>query len=101
MNNWLKLVLLSLACYRLAQLFVFDEGPFNIFDRIRILAGAYDYDSQGRAKTNLGRLINCPYCVGIWVALPLGIMVSGISWYIPLWWFAIAGGQAFLQGLTK
>jgi hypothetical protein len=98
LNEWLKLVLFILINYRLAQLFVFDEGPFSVFDRLRRMAGAYDYDSQGRVKTNLGRLMKCPYCLGVWFALPLGIWAGGIQWYI--WWLAIAGGQVFLQGLS-
>ena len=94
-----NLIILSLICYRLVQLVAFDEGPFSVFQRLRIVLGAYDYDAQGIAKTNLGRMMTCPYCLGVWIALPLSLYASGIVWYAA--WFAIAGLQAFLQGLSR
>ncbi len=99
MNEWLNYVLLVFACYRLAQLITLDEGPFSIFSKLRIKVGAYDYGENGEAKTGLGRAMTCLYCLGIWIALPLSLYATGIDWYIA--WFAIAGGQAFLQGLSR
>lgn len=99
MDDWLNLALSVLACYRLAQLVAFDEGPFGIFHRFRVFARAYDYDKQGQPQDALGRLVTCPYCLGMWIALPLAIYVDLSLWW--LWWLAIAGGQTFLQGLTN
>ena len=93
-----ELVVASLACYRVAQLLVFDEGPFCLFDRIRIKVGRYDYGENGEPQTELGRLLSCPYCVGLWIAIPLALILfpETIIEFI-LYWFAIAGGQAFLE----
>lgn len=99
MDDWLKLVLVTLACYRLAQLIAFDEGPLGIFHKLRIATGAYNYDKQGQPQSTLGRLITCPYCLGMWIALPLALYADLDLWW--LWWLAIAGGQTFLQGLTN
>jgi len=55
-------------------------------------------DSPNHDLDNLGRLITCPYCLGAWIALPLAIYANMSLWW--LWWLAIAGLQAFLQGLT-
>lgn len=101
MTDWLKFALLSFACYRLAQLVAFDEGPFRAFHWLRVWLGAYTLDNQGRAETALGRLISCPYCLGIWIALPLSLYAIGIQWYTLVWWFAIAGAQAFLQSKSN
>ena len=101
MNDWLSLALLSLACYRLARLLAFDEGPFGLVHRIRAAIGAYDYDKQGRAQTGLGRMATCPYCLGMWIAIPLAYYAAGAQWMIVIWWLAIAGGQSFLQGMTN
>lgn len=102
MANWFSLfILLSFVCYRLAQLFTFDEGPFGLFHWLRVKVGAYDLGDNGKAKTGLGRAFNCPYCFGIWIALPLAFYAVGIHPAVVVWWFAIAGLQAFLQGLTK
>ena len=99
MDDWLNLTLAVLACYRLAQLIAFDEGSFGMFHRLRVITGAYDYDEQGQPQSALGRLITCPYCLGMWIALPLALYVDLPLWW--LWWLSIAGGQAFLQGLTN
>lgn len=97
MQDWLKLVFLVLVCYRLADLLAYDEGPFSVFKRLRVWLGAYDYGPNGEAQTILGRFVSCPYCLGVWIALPLAIWASLDYWW--LWWFAIAGGQSFLQSM--
>ncbi len=99
MNEWLNFILLTFVCYRLAQLVTLDEGPFGIFQKIRVKAGTYDNDDDGQAAMGLGRVMSCPYCLGVWIALPLSVYAVGINWQIFIWWFAIAGGQAFLQGI--
>lgn len=91
------LVFLSLACYRVAGLIAFDEGPLRIFWRLRVVLGAYDYGPNGRPQSVAGRFIRCPYCVGAWVALGLAFVGGPLSWETLLWWGAIAGGQALLQ----
>lgn len=96
----LEYLLLSLTCYRLSQLFAYDEGPASIFHRIRVQLGAYKLDKQGRPETNLGRLISCPYCLGLWIALFEAIAFRPFPEFI-IWWLGIAGLQAFLQGLSK
>ena len=93
-----ELVVASLACYRVAQLLVFDEGPFCLFDRLRIRAGCYDYGEDSKPQTGLGRFLSCPYCVGLWIAIPLTLILfpETITDFI-VGWLAIAGGQAFLE----
>ena len=91
-----EFVILILACYRLAQLIAIDEGPGGICLRLRILLGAYDTKADGEPISNIGRGIKCAYCVGVWFALPLAFLATGFSWQLFVYWFAIAGGQAFL-----
>jgi len=99
--NFLNFLLLSLSCYRLSNLITREKGPFNIFEQLRILTGAYDYDNQGIPKSELGLLVSCPYCLGMWIAVPLSIIGNGLEWYTLVYWLAIAGLQSFLQGLSK
>ena len=102
MNDWLLLALAILACYRLAQFAVYEEGPFGFMQRIRIWAGVHEYGENGEPKRSLGRLLACPYCVGMWVALALAIILYWQqAWLLPLYWFGIAGGQSFLEGRSK
>ena len=97
-NPILGLVLAVLACYRLSQLVAIDDGPLDIFLKFRTLVGVYDYDESGRAKSGFARLVGCPYCLGIWFALPLALILNYEN--VILAWLGIAGGQAFLEAMT-
>lgn len=97
-----KFLLATLACYRVVQLVVFDDGPFRLMDRIRVGVGCYEYGEDSQPQTILGRLLSCPYCVGMWMAIPLAFIVAErMSWEIGLWWLAVAGGQAFLENVSS
>lgn len=97
----LNLILASFACYRLSLLITQDEGPFSVFQKLRFYAGGYNLAPNGEPITNLGRGIICPLCVGLWIALPLAILINGFNWYTLVYWLAIAGIQAFLIGLSE
>lgn len=101
MNDWLLLALAILACFRLAQFAVYEEGPLGFMQRIRSWAGVYEYGENGEPKSSLGRLFACPYCVGMWVALALAITLFWQRPLLLLFWLGIAGGQAFLEGRSR
>ena len=99
--NLLNLLIAIFATYRLARLIAIDEGPaidnkIGLFLKLRTKLGAYDLRPDGQAKSNLGRGISCVHCVGVYLALPMAILVSGIGWYTLVYWLAIAGGSSFL-----
>jgi len=105
MIDFLWFVIFSFACYRLAQLIANDDGPLSIFGRLRRLV-----DNRAKAEQEQGKRliwqsaadgINCPFCVGIWVAIPLAIILGGIHWYTIIYIFAIAGVQSWLEGMHK
>ena len=68
-----QLLVVSLAAYRLAVLFVRDEGPIEIFQRLRRWAGVYRVDK----RPELARLLSCVSCTGIWT--------SALAWGIWQW----------------
>lgn len=95
----LPLILLVLACYRAARFVVFDDGPWRFMFRIRVQLGVYDYGENGRSQRMLGQMLSCPHCVGLWLA---AFMAIGVCWTMPwpvtmLYWWAIAGGQSYLE----
>jgi hypothetical protein len=98
MPDWLRLVLAVFACYRLSELITIDDGPGDMFLRLRAWFGAYNLGEDGQPSTSIGRVIICQYCVGIWIAAALSFLFP-VSLMTPLYWFAIAGGQAFLQSV--
>ena len=92
----LDLVILGLATYRLARLITVDEGPAQLFFRLRYRMGVYDLGENGQPASAWGRAFECPHCIGVYVAMvlwaiygiPGGAIVAGI--------LAIAGMQSFL-----
>lgn len=93
MLSWLIVIAIcSLAVYRLSELVTIDE----IAQPVRELMGVYALGENGRPVTFTGKLFECPYCLGIWFAFLCALFFDR-SITFPLTWFAIAGGQAYLQ----
>lgn len=99
MPDWLRFVLACFVCFRLAELVTVDDGPGNVLLLMRAKLGAYDRGEDGQPETSLGRAMICPWCVGIWIAAGLAVILFPVGSMIVLWWLAIAGGQALLQRL--
>lgn len=87
----------GIVCYRLARLIALEDGPFEIFTRFRVMMGAYDYDAQGQAQSMTGKLVSCPFCAGVWIAIFLSIIPKNrwIQWVEDM--LVIAGIQTILQ----
>ena len=87
------ILLAILATYRLTAALVREEGPFNLFHRLR---GSIDPDQ----KTWLGKGLNCVFCVSFWLALPAAVVLAlanAIDPFVsPLAWLGIAGGATVL-----
>ena len=96
-----KFLLLALVVYRLARLVTLDEGPFGAFLKCRAILGAYDLGENGQARTNLGRGVSCPHCVGIWLALVMAVVTYGWHLETIVYWLALAGAQSFLQSVER
>ncbi len=98
----IRLALASFTIYRLAQLIAWDDGPDKLFFNIRTAANELASIHGGRWE-NLDEALNCPYCLGVWLAFVIVFFVkypTRIGDFI-LCWLGLAGVQAFLQGLTK
>lgn len=95
-----RLVLAALSCYRLSELAAMDDGPADVFLKVRMRGGAYDRDEQGRVTTSLGKLLGCPYCLGYWFAALCVMLVVFPTrpGDLFLMWNGVAGAQARLQG---
>lgn len=106
MVSWVRFALAAMAAYRLAQLVSIDEGPplpgrkEGVFMQLRTWGGVYDRGANGQPASARGKLLACPYCIGMYlsgaVAL-LALVPTRIGDLILAWW-GIAGVQAYLQG---
>lgn len=122
MPEILKFLLAAFAVYRLSSLIASEEGPYlsflykdseqtGIFKWIRKKLGAYDvdytYDDRGnqrtKIKTNLGRGISCPLCVGAYVSVFIILLMyfSNVLTNFLIIWLGIWGVQTFLENLTS
>jgi uncharacterized protein DUF1360 len=84
------LTIAVLATWRLAHLIAREDGPVNVIVRLRARAG----------ESMVGRLMDCPYCLSLWIAIPFAFSLARS---VPAWfaaWLAISGGASLLEKLT-
>jgi uncharacterized membrane protein len=49
----------------------------------------------------LGSLMDCPYCLSLWLAAPAAfVLASNFAEWV-LAWLAISGGACFLERITE
>lgn len=90
MNTW-YFVLSVLAVWRLTHLFNKEDGPFDIIYLLRKKAGAGFF----------GSLLDCFYCLSIWISLPFGLWL-GNGWIEKiLGWLALSGAACLLEQATS
>lgn len=84
-------ILFILAAWRLTHLLSKEDGPFDLIFLLRKKAGAGFF----------GNLLDCFYCLSLWIALPLGIWL-GNNWMEKiLCWWAISGAACLLEQATS
>ena len=95
----IALICATLAVYRLSFMITREEGPFDVFERLRLVAQALPSSPDGRPNW-IARGIACPLCVSFWLSLIAAVAVTqavGISLLAIFGlWPAIAGGCLFL-----
>jgi hypothetical protein len=84
---WAKLVLAVLATWRVTHLLAKEDGPADFVVRLRTLVG----------NGMLGKLMDCFYCLSIWVAAPVALFVAHkfIDWLLV--WLALSGAACLLE----
>jgi hypothetical protein len=66
-----------LATWRLASLFVSEDGLFNVFRRIRSLTGVSHHDDGTVAQIpdkTLPKLFTCLWCMSLWTAVVVYVL---------------------------
>ena len=83
-------IITALVVWRVTHLLSKEDGPFEIIYTFRKQLG------QGF----LGSLLDCFYCLSIWIALPFGLWM-GTNWkeWI-LNWLALSGAACLLEKAT-
>jgi hypothetical protein len=86
---WPSFVLASLAVWRISHLLALEDGPFDLIVRLRAHLG------------NSGHVLDCFYCVSLWVAAPMALFVSpaGPGWWCA--WPALSGAAGLLHRVSQ
>ncbi len=83
------LILGIFAVWRATHLFQAEDGPWNLVTRLRLHAGDGVF----------GALLDCFYCLSLWIAIPLALLL-GETWIEQIiLWPALSAGAIFLERL--
>lgn len=87
-------LLAILATYRLSRMIAFEDGPWDICLRFRTQVRVW---TRGRGDHWLWRGVNCPLCIGFWIAWPIALLLPWLGWamYI-ISGLGLAGGAAWI-----
>lgn len=84
------LLLGVLAVWRITHLLQAEDGPWDVVVRLRARAGDGFW----------GALMDCFYCLSLWIALPFALLF-GAGWIEQaLLWPALSGGAILLERAT-
>ena len=79
-----------LGVWRVTHLLQAEDGPWDVVSRLRRFAG----------QSVWGSLLDCFYCLSLWVALPFALGIGKTNKEKTLLWPALSGGAILLERLT-
>lgn len=84
---WFVFVLCALATWRVSHLLAHEDGPWDAVVRLRVALGNGPW----------GRLLDCFYCLSLWVAAPLALAVARgpLEWLLA--WLGLSGAACLLE----
>jgi hypothetical protein len=77
--------LASLACWRVTHLLAFEDGPFGAVARLR------------QAAARFTGVFDCFYCLSLWVAAPLALLLGQTWLRTALLWLAISAAAILVE----
>lgn len=94
MNSLFKFLIAVFAVFRLTELFTRDEGPYQMFSKLRIWSLQNAHKSETRQTIADG--LHCPYCLSVWLSFIILLVPDKLK-YI----FGIAGAVSLIETFTK
>lgn len=70
-----RLIVAALATWRLSSLLLYEEGPFEVFMRLRSAV-----DAPGLGHAQLRVLFGCIYCMSVWTGLLCAMLMMSDLW---------------------
>ena len=91
MEQILRFVLAALATWRLSFLLAREDGPWQVFVRLRRAMG----------ESVFGRSLRCVKCTSMWVALPFDLFLGGTWTMLVVQWLALSGAASLADEWTR
>src|SRR5437764_1131814 len=82
-----RLVLAAFAVWRLTHLLAQEDGPWDLVVRLR----------QALGQSWAGKLMDCFYCLSLWIAAPAAALVCRGWQDVLLGWLALSGAACLLN----
>lgn len=76
-----------LAVWRVTHLLAREDGPWALVARLRHWLGAGFF----------GQLMDCFYCLSVWMALPMAWWLTGWCGDLLFVWLALSGGACLIE----
>jgi hypothetical protein len=86
-----RFILCALGLWRVTHLLAEEDGPWDLVSRLRGSLGS----------GILGRLMDCFYCLSLWISLPLAIWLSSGWIGLLVHWQALSGAACLLEKATQ
>lgn len=90
-SPWLRFLLAVLAVWRITHLLAREDGPWDLVARLRQRVGDGFW----------GGLLDCFYCLSLWVALPFAPLLGSRWAGWGLYWLALSGAAILLDRSTS
>jgi len=84
---WYELALGVLAAWRVTHLLHAEHGPWGVFARARAAA----------TRLGLGEAFDCFYCLSVWTAIPVAVLIAPTWRERALAWLALSAGSILLE----
>jgi hypothetical protein len=86
-----RIVLAVLAVWRVTHLLASEDGPADLVFRLRVKLGS----------SFAGQLMDCFYCLSLWVAAPFALLITRQVLGCALVWLALSGAACLLERATQ
>jgi hypothetical protein len=87
----LQYIIITLAVWRITHLLQAEDGPWDLVFKLRKAMG----------NSFWGSLMDCFYCLSIWVALPFALVQGRAFFDIFILWMSLSGGAILLEKISS
>jgi len=100
--NWIVILLMILATWRVVHFLVYESGPWDLAQRFREKIGISHYEDgalTGARDSFLAQLFSCPLCLSFWI----GAAIVVLQYYLPIlvYILGVIGGATLLFSAIK